>query len=78
MASSADAQARDPSLLRRFQSTTYNIIADVTPRARRKKALGEYAYAKDKVGRTWGGDPHYDPRKDRFYREWVRILANQP
>jgi hypothetical protein len=49
-----------------------------TAHARRKKALDEYAYAKGKIGRMWGGDPHYDPQKDRFYREWVQILANQP
>lgn len=49
-----------------------------TAHTRREKALDEYAYAKDKIGRMWGGDPHYDPRKDRFYREWVRILTNQP
>lgn len=48
-----------------------------TPRVRRKKALQEYTYAKNKIGRMWGGDPHYNPQKDHFYREWVRVLANQ-
>jgi hypothetical protein len=47
-------------------------------RASVRRTLDEYTYGKGKIGRTWGGDPHHDPRKDRFYREWVRILANQP
>jgi hypothetical protein len=49
-----------------------------TARARRKKAQDEYTYAKGKIRRMWGGNPHYTPQKDRFYREWVQILANQP
>ncbi len=50
----------------------------LTGRARRKKTLDEYRYAKDKIGRLWGGNLHYDPHKDRYYRQWVRVLANPP
>jgi HNH endonuclease len=55
------------------------LVADLgfTARARMKETLKAYNFAKNKIGRMWGGDPHYNPQKDRFYREWVRILANK-
>ena len=45
-----------------------------TPTQRRLKIINEYQYAKSKIGRIWGGNDKYDPREDKFYREWVRYL----
>lgn len=46
-----------------------------TPRQRRMKIIGEYQYAKNKIGRIWGGTDKYNPRNDAFYRDWVRYLG---
>ena len=45
--------------------------------ARTAKIVKEYEYAKRKIRRVWRGDPSYDPRKDEFFRFFVRILANR-
>jgi 5-methylcytosine-specific restriction endonuclease McrA len=46
-----------------------------TPAQRKQKIINEYQYAKSKIGRIWGGNDKYDPRKDEFYRGWVRYLG---
>jgi hypothetical protein len=46
------------------------------PNQRRLKIESEYAYAK-KIKPMWGGNKKYNPRKDMFYRDWVKYLGNK-
>jgi len=58
-----------------IKDTLVRQIGD-TPKKRRDKINNEFLYAKGKIGRIWEGDSKYDPRKDRFYRDWVKFLGN--
>lgn len=48
-----------------------------TPQKRREKVQKEYIFAKGKIVRIWGGNDKYDPKEDKFYRNWVKVLGQK-
>jgi len=48
----------------------------INPVVRRKKIMDTYSYLKnEKKLAMWGGDSHYDPREDLFYRGWIDYIG---